>query len=345
MWYNINMKQIDILAIGDIATDVFIKIKDAEAVCDIHGGHCKLCLNYGGKIPYESVEVCHATGNSANVAISMSRLGHNSTLMTNLGKDQAGNDCLDILKKENVDTNFVKQEEGIPTNCHYVLWYDKERTILTKHEKYNYEWKKIGDEYDLPSWVYLTSLGENSMDFQKEILNYLNENTKIKLVFQPGTFQLKQGYESFKEIYQRADVFLCNREEAEKILIIEDKDLPAGQTGVERLVKIIHGLGPKIVVVTDGLNGAYSYDGNEVLFMKAFTQDPVESTGAGDAFSSAFVAALSLGKGISDALIWGATNAMSVVKYVGPQKGLMTKNEIEEYIKNIPPDFIPNKLD
>lgn len=338
------MKKIDILAIGDVATDIFIKIKDAEAVCDIHGGHCKLCLNYGGKIPYESVEVCHATGNSANVAISTSRLGLNSILLANIGNDQAGNDCLDILKKENVDITLVKKEDGFPTNCHYVLWYEKERTILTKHEKYNYEWKKISEEYTLPSWVYLTSLGENSLDFQKEILNYLNENTKIKLAFQPGTFQLKLGYEALKEFYQRTDVFLCNREEAEKILIIEDKDLPAGQMGVERLIKIIHGLGPKIVVVTDGLNGAYSYDGNEVLFMKAFSQDPVESTGAGDAFSSAFITALFLDKKMSDALIWGTVNAMAVVKYVGPQKGLMTKNEIEEYIKNIPEEYKPINL-
>jgi len=46
-------KQIDILAIGDVAIDVFIKIIDAEAKCDLEGEHCKLCVSYGGKIPYE----------------------------------------------------------------------------------------------------------------------------------------------------------------------------------------------------------------------------------------------------------------------------------------------------
>jgi sugar/nucleoside kinase (ribokinase family) len=341
------MKQLDILAIGDIAIDVFIKIKEAEAVCDIHGEHCKLCLNYGGKIPYESVEKCSATGNSSNAAISISRLGLKSALMTNIGNDQAGNDCFDVLKKENVDTNFVKIEDGLPTNCHYVLWYNKERTILTKHEKYNYEWTNTDEskEYQAPIWIYLSSLGENSLRFHDEIVNYLKRHIKVKLAFQPGTFQLKLGYESLKEIYQRTDLFLCNREEAEKILNIENKDLPSGRMDVKDLLKNIYDLGPKIIVITDGLDGAYSYDGNEVLFMKAFSQNPVESTGAGDAFSSAFLAALSLGKEISDALIWGATNAMSVVKYIGPQKGLMTKNEIEEYIKNIPPDFNPIKLD
>ena len=103
-------KQIDILAIGDIATDVFIKIKEAEAKCDVDGEHCKLCLNYGGKIPYESAEVCPATGNSSNVAICSSRIGLKSALMANIGDDQNGIECLDKLKKENVDTNFIKKK-------------------------------------------------------------------------------------------------------------------------------------------------------------------------------------------------------------------------------------------
>ena len=81
------MKQVDILAIGDIATEPFIKIKEAEAKCDVDGEHCKLCLNYGGKIPYESAEICHAVGNSSNVAISASRLGLNSYLISYIGDD------------------------------------------------------------------------------------------------------------------------------------------------------------------------------------------------------------------------------------------------------------------
>lgn len=283
------MKQVDILAIGDIATDVFIKIKDAEEKCDADGNHCKLCLNYGGKIPYESREICHATGNSSNVAVSASRLGVKSALMSNIGDDQIGIDCLNVLKKENVDTNFIKIELSKPTNYHYVLWYDKERTILVKHEKYDYEWTntEISKEYESPAWVYLSSLGENSLRFHDEIVNYLKRHTKVKLAFQPGTFQIKMGHELLKDVYSRTNVFLSNHEEARKILETEEKD-------ISKLLKMIYELGPKMVVITDDINGSYLYDGQQTLFMKAIVKNSVESTGAGDAFSSAFITALCL---------------------------------------------------
>jgi len=333
-------KQIDILAIGDIATDVFIKIKDAEETCDLQGGHCKLCLKFGGKIPYESAKECFAVGNSSNVAICVSRLGLKSALMANIGDDQNGINCLDVLKKEKVDTNFIKKEFGKPTNYHYVLWYDKEHTILTKHEKYEYEWTKTKEleEYHSPAWIYLSSLGEDSLSFYNEIIEYLKKHVKVKLAFSPGSFQIKLGTEALKDIYKNTEVFICNFKEAQTILKNENEDMPT-------LLKEMHDLGPKIVVITDGRKGAYSYDGKDILFIKAFTEQPaVESTGAGDSFSGAFIGALFLGKEISDALVWGMANSRSVVLYVGPHKGLLTRDQIEEYIKNAPTDYKPIKI-
>jgi len=333
------MNQLDILAIGDIATDIFIKIKEAEEVCDSSGDDCKLCLDFGAKIPYESVDVCHAVGNSSNVAISVSRLGLKSGLMTNIGDDQNGIDCMEILKQENVDLNFIKKESQKITSNHYVLWYKGERTILTKHEAYNYEWTKtkISEEYHSPSWIYLSSLGENSSSFYKEIAGYLERHTKVKLAFQPGTLQIKLGYEKLIEIYKKTDIFLCNKEEAEKILNLENEEITV-------LLKKIFDLGPKIVVITNGFKGAYSYDGKEILFIKSLEMKAIESTGAGDSFSSAFISAIFLGKSINDALLWGVINSASVVLFIGPHKGLLTQNQIENKIKDMSNDYKPIKI-
>lgn len=333
------MKQVDILAIGDIATDVFIKIKDAEEVCDSDGDDCKLCLDFGAKIPYESVDTCHAVGNSSNVAISISRLDLSSGLMTNIGDDQNGIDCIEVLRKEKVDLNFIKKESQKITSNHYVLWYKRERTILTKHEAYDYEWTKtkISEEYNSPKWVYLSSLGESSLPFHNEIVNFLKRHVKVKLAFQPGTFQIKMGHEQLKDIYNRTNVFLCNHEEAKNILETKEKD-------ISKLLQMIYKLGPKIVVITDDINGSYLYDGEQTLFMKAILKNSVESTGAGDAFSSAFVSALCLEKEPSVALMWGAINSMSVVGEVGPHKGLLNREQIEEYVKNLKEEYKPIKI-
>lgn len=319
------MKNIDLLAIGDIAIDNFIKINDAEASCDTEGVHCKLCLNYGGKIPYESSTVFYAVGNSANVAVGTSRLGLNTLLMSNIGDNQDGFKCLDVLKNEKVDTSFIKIEKDKATNYHYVLWYNTERTILTKHENYNYEWMNAKESYDykLPLYIYLSSLGENSLDFHKEIFSYLEKHDEVKFVFQPGTFQIKMGIQELKDIYVRTDIFISNKEEAERILNQENND-------IKSILKSIHDLGPKIVIITDRENGAYSYDGNEFLHIDTLADKIIESTGAGDAFSAGFVSALLKRKGIKDALVWGSINAKSVVLDVGPQRGLLNEIKILE---------------
>lgn len=314
----------DFIAIGDTVTDAFIKLKDAHVTCDINKEHCTITMAFGDKIPYESVEVIPSVGNSANAAVSTARLGLKSALVTHLGKDRNGEDALERLRSENVSTDFVEVEEGKKTNYHYVLWYGDDRTILVKHEEFKYQLPDLGE----PKWLYLSSLGEITLDYHQQIAEYLKTHPNVQLAFQPGTFQLKLGAEKLKDIYARSKVFFCNVEEAEKVLGIDT-------LGIEELLKRVKALGPEIVIITDGPRGAYAYDGNQVYRQEAYPdpKPPYERTGAGDAFASTTIAALALGKDLATALSWGAVNSMSVVQQVGAQKGLLSREEIEKFLK------------
>ncbi|MBA3732937.1 carbohydrate kinase family protein [Patescibacteria group bacterium] len=331
------MLQTDILSIGDITTDAFIKISNAEVHCDIDKQNCKLCVNFGDKIPYDSVTLVKAVGNSANAAVSAARLGLNSALLAYVGDDENGKDDIEILKKNNVDTKYVRVEEGKKTNYHYVLWYDVDRTILVKHESFSYE---LGD-IEPPKWIYLSSLGDNTLDFHIQIADYIEKNPNIKLAFQPGTFQIKIGKEALKKIYSQTEIFFCNVEEAQLILSESSRAIPV-------LVKGIASLGPKTVVITDGFAGAYACDtkndAETIWFMPVYPHTPIERTGAGDAFASTIVSAIILGKTLQDALTWAPINSMSVVQKVGAQEGLLSKTEIENYLAKAPEDYKPSKL-
>jgi sugar/nucleoside kinase (ribokinase family) len=311
----------DFIAIGDTVTDAFIKLKNAEEITN--HGTLELCLPFAEKVPYESVEEVVAVGNSANAAVSAARLGLSTALVTNLGDDQHGKDALAKLGGEKVDTQFISVEEGKRTNYHYVLWFEADRTILVKHEKYSYKLPEIGE----PKWVYLSSLGPDTLEYHTQIMEYLKAHPSVNLAFQPGTFQLSLGSEKLKDIYQRTKIFFCNVEEAERILNMTT-------LGIEELLKRIHELGPEIVVITDGPKGAYAYDGKEIYKQLPYPdpKPPLERTGAGDAFASTTVAALALGQDLQTALKWGAVNSMSVVQQVGAQKGLLKKEELEKYL-------------
>jgi len=328
--------KIDFLAIGDITTDAFIKLQDAEVHCDIDEENCKLCMNFADKIPYESVTEVRGVGNSPNAAVSASRLGLSSALLSHVGDDLNGKECIESLQKDNVDTDFIQIEKDFPTNYHYVLWYQAERTILVKHAEFNY---LIPKDIPTPSWIYLSSLADNSLPFHNEIADYLKKNPNVKLAFQPGTFQINMGYEKLKDIYKHSELFFCNVQEAQRILGTKEHD-------IKKLLKMMRDLGPSIVVITDGPKGAYTYDGNEIWSIPMYPDPapPVDRTGAGDSFSSAFTVALALGKSIPEALSWGPINSMSVVQYVGAQEGLLSREKLEEYLKNAPEHYKPKQI-
>src|SRR3989344_2588237 len=328
---NKNSTGIDFLAIGDIVIDDFIRLKNAHIHSKIDTDARELCVTFGDKIPYESLDIINAVGNSPNAAVSASRLGLSSALITNIGDDLNGKECLNTLKKENVDESFIKIEEDKITNCHFVLLYGVERTILIKHTEFNYE---IPENLPEVKWIYLSSLAEHSLPFHKKISEWLIKHPETKLAFQPGTFQMKFGVEELKDIYAKTEIFFCNLEEAERILKIQTTD-------VKTLLDGLHKIGPKIVCISDGPNGAYASDGQSIWLTPMYPDiaPPLDRTGAGDAFSSTFITAIALGKTIPEALSWGPINSMSVVQYIGAQTGLLSRNKLEEYLTNKPESY------
>ena len=325
----------DFVAVGDTTIDAFIRIKEASVNCDINKENCQICLDYGNKIPYESVTIVPAVGNSANAAVATARLGLKSAFVGNVGADQNGKDCVNAFKADNVYTKFITVHKGKKTNYHYVLWYQDERTILIKHEEFDYSLPKISK----PKWIYLSSLGGNSLPFHSEIAEYLKNHPEINLAFQPGTFQMKFGVEKLSEIYKLARVFICNLQEAQRILDTKE------ESAVE-LAKMIANLGPKITVITDGRKGAHVYDGENIWFMPLYPdlKLPYERTGAGDAFASTFVAGLAMGKSIEEALMMAPINSMSVVQKIGAQEGLLTLPEMENYLRQAPEGYKPKRI-
>lgn len=338
-------KSIDFLAIGDIVNDEFIDLAEAQVTCDAHGEECILSMRFGDKIPYKEAELVRAVGNAPNASVSAARLGLRSAMMTHVGDDDHGQLCVESLAEDMVSTDFVTVENGQKTNHHYVLRYKAERTILIKHANFKYNLKKQTEGKPVPKWIYFSSVAENSINYHHEIAEWVR-NEGIKMAFQPGTFQISLGYEKLKDIYEVSEIFFCNVEEARRILTPVLPTQNIQKMSVHGLLKAMRNLGPKIVCITDGPDGAYTYDGKEGFYMPAYPDPapPVDRTGAGDSFSSTFTTAIVLGKSIDEAIAWGPINSMSVVQYVGAQRGLLSKEKLLEFFNNAPSDYKVERL-
>lgn len=326
-----------ILAIGDIFSDAFIKLHDEHTkVEEQSDGSKRLSMAFGAKIPYDHVDLVHAVGPSPNAAVSCARLGLKVGLMTYLGDDEHAKESLAYLKEQRVGTDTILVQPGVPSSYWYVLCYGADRTMLVKNEGYNYIWQQPAE---VPDWIYLSQISDEAWQLHEDLLAYLDENPKVKLAFQPGTYHFSWGAEKLRRVYERADIVIMNREETAEVVGLSRESVPD-------LAKAMHSLGPKLVVITDGPDGAYASDGKNLLQMPNYPDPspPQERTGAGDAFASTIVAALAKGESLEMALKWAPINSMNVVQHVGAQKGLLTREQIEKFLAQAPADYQPKTL-
>ena len=268
--------------------------------------------------------------------VGTARLGLRSAAFTAIGNDLHGHQILEVYKKEKVSPEFVKINSGKQTNYHFVLNFQAERTILIRHEDFNYiDPANIQDA----EWVYFSSMSEHSFPFHQKLARHLARHPEIKMGFNPGTFQLKLGAKKLKAIYQHTHVLFVNREEAQRILNIKNEN-------VKLLFKGLHRLGPKIILITDGPAGSYVSDGVEQYYMPIYPDPapPFERTGAGDASSTGFMSALIYGLSPVEAAMWAPINSMNVVQYTGAQKGLLTKKKLLDLLKKAPKNYKPKKI-
>lgn len=315
----------DLISIGDATIDNFVFIHDAEVRCNLNRTECMLCIKYGDKIAVDKL-IHLVAGNAANNAVGSARLKLNSAIYVNVGSDPPGRQIIGKLKEEGVSAKYVVVNEGAESNLSTVINFQGERTILVYHQAWKYQLPDL----DKARWVYFTSVSSSftESNLLKELEVYL-ERTGSRLLYNPGTYQMKAGIKKNPKLLALTGLFMVNKEEAKRILGgRDDADIP-----IKKLLKDLADLGPKMVIITDGSDGSYGFDGEKYYKLGIFPAKLLEMTGAGDGYATGVLAGLFYGKGLKEAMRWGAANGASVVEHIGPQEGLLTYEKMQERLK------------
>lgn len=322
---------LDILTIGGIKLDTFILIPEASVHCELKMPACKLCIDYGKKMPVDDIEI-QVAGSAPNVAIGIAKMKKASAVYSEMGKDIIYKLTLEHLKKYKVESKYVKTSDG-DSGFAAVLNYKGESTQLVKQE---------GGEFRLPSrlpatkWLYLSEQGPKYKNLYKDVVA-AKKGKGFKIGINPGTIQIRERSKELFRLIKASDILFVNRVEALQILDIKE------ELEIHNLMAELIKLGPKYAVMTDGKNGAYAFDGEQLDFAPMFPGERVEATGAGDAFATGFLGALMHGQHHDEALRWGSVNAASVVGEIGPTKGLLSHAEIKKRLK-ANPDYKTEEL-
>ena len=236
-----------------------------------------------------------------------------------------------------------------------------------KGERVIFVYKGAGDDLKInsqkilsknPEWFYITSLAG---DWEKSLNNIskLAKKSKIKIAINPGADQIRTGLKKLSGILAVTEILILNRDEAIELVGSKtgNKKLSnAKLNNIKFLISELLKAGPKVVVITDGQEGAYagenpplappkrgfthpnpSQEGNvRILFSSASSDKRVDATGAGDAFGSAFVGGYILNNGdLEMALKFGIINSGNVISEYGAENGILGRKDIEERIKKL----------
>jgi ribokinase len=304
----------DIVTVGSATVDLFFKSKQLKVEKTEQG--LVLCQQYDEKIDVE--EFFHQSGGAGtNTAVGFSRLGLKTATIVEIGQDLFGQMVIDDLKREDVDTDWILEEEDEQTAVSALMIAEGGgRSVLT-HRGASGQLSVADLPDDLvtqTNWIHVANISG-----KKDVLERLFEVAKAKQVglsWNPGKPELEllnSGQLSPAKI--ECDILFLNKGEWESLVDIK-------YTLLEHI---------PYVAITEGKDGGQLHvKGHYTQPFKAAKSKTIQETGAGDAFATGFVAAHYLGRPPVECCEWGAQNAASVISHMGAKTGLLNKAEMKK---------------
>lgn len=316
----------DVITVGSATVDAFARTRFSELIkiIDPKGETDLLAFPSGSKILIDELEFTTG-GGGTNTAVALSRLGHRVAFVGKLGHGTNSDFIHKNLVKEKIDL-LCAHGKG---NAGYSVILDTlehDRTILV--------YKGINDELrhdEVPyrklktKWFYFSAMLNESFHTLERLAEFAQQHN-IKVAFNPSTYLAEKGSRHLKHILSNTELLVLNKEEA---------TLLAGHDQIEGLLLKLKGLGPKIVVITDGKNDLFVVDDNHIYSAFPPPVKVVDATGAGDAFAASFLSGILRKNKMEFAIKLGVVNAQSVVSRYGAKNILLAFDEAMKAMKKL----------
>jgi ribokinase len=324
----------DILTIGGVMRDIIFLTKEGQVIDTPENPLQTKLIGFelGAKVYVDKVYF-EPGGGACNTAVGFSKLGLKSIMMGRIGEDREGQQLLKKLKQNRIGTKLIQIDKKNSTGFSFILGLKKVKrahVILAyrgANDALSFKIKKQ-DLKGLP-WLYLSSLSLPAWeDFLNHVFSLTDSQTKI--AWNPSNVQLKAGFKKINKYLKKTSVLILNEDEARELVLSRKK---VKDLKVKNLLKELSFMGPQIVVITCGKKGAQAY-ANKFYYQGPAPAKVINTTGAGDSFSSGFVSSLFYHpEDIKKALKWGVFNSASVISQIGAQKGFLNKKQISQVIK------------
>jgi len=326
-----------VICIGSACKDIFFPTAEGKIIKtpgDLLSQE-KIQFELGAKYKveerYETLGGC-----AANVASGLSKLELDVSCYSHIGNDDVADWIVGELEKNNVDINLVARDEKEISDLSAII-VDKKSgdRVIFSNQKANAQLKIVPDQILSAEWFFIGDLHGGWEEHLDAIIETAQEK-KIKVAYNPRQANIHDNVEKVIQVASFSEVLFVNKDEAIEIASRMEKEFSKTDLNSEEfLLKELKKLEAAVIVITDGKRGAWATDGEKIVFAEGLVVPAVDSTGAGDAYSSGFLAGYINGRELSECLQWGIVNSASVVQFFGGTGGLLGEKDIVKQAESI----------
>ncbi|OHT00056.1 kinase, pfkB family protein [Tritrichomonas foetus] len=272
-------------------------------------------------------------GDAFNQAINLSSMGYKVALCGKVGDDNIGNFLISEAKNKGIESEFIVRDHEHQTSVTIVL--------INENDDRNFIGTANGTNSFLKSEDINTKIFQNSKivsigsiygsvsftgDEVSKVLEIAKSNNCVTVsdMMHADRGSLEDASKALKFV----DYFIPNLKEAQEL---------TGKSDLNEISDIILGCGVKCVVIKMGEKGCFIKSnvlGNVCEIVDSFkVEKVVDTTGAGDAFVSGFIAGLLDGCNVVDSARRGNAAGSLAVQTVGANGSIQSLNDLLNILK------------
>lgn len=320
-----------VLCIGSATKDVFVQLKETRIIENPEEITAKklMAFEFGAKEYAESL-VEKVGGSAVNMAAGLAKNDIRPFVLARTSKGESGKWITKTFSKLHIKKNYMQQRGEEESEISVVISdkANKDHIILRTGDSVNwFDVDKALDKFrEKADWIFVSSQKKNTREKFSRIIKFAQEK-KAGLALNPSSYQINEEIQELTELLDNFQILFVNRDEAIEILKNSGAKV---EDNPDFLLKKLKEMGPGAVVMTDGANGAYAYDGTEMIYLEIQAKAVVDTVGAGDSFASGFLSSYIHDGELKKALVWGMNNSASVVSSVGSTEGLLKRKELKK---------------
>ena len=279
-------------------------------------------------------------GAPANVAIGLAELGAPPWFWTRVGSDPFGELLVRTLSEHGLSDRFVERDPDAKTTLAFVSHDEDADRAFTFYRDGTADTRmepgRIGEEtLEAVSWVHLggvTLATEPAREATIDLVNRARDHS-CTVSFDPNArpelWSDRQEFANLiEELLPRIDVLKATPEDLAEAGINGE--------GPTALARSVCDRGPHTTLLTLGGEGAVAVATDESPWPgeashPGYAVDPVDTTGAGDAFTAGAIAALSAGEGLEGALGFANAVAATTTTVEGAMTALPDREAVKRF--------------